>query len=304
MGKRNGKYVACENCGKMIYRTQYRLEKNIHQFCCVKCQKEYEHKQSYDDRKCEVCGKIMHVSKKSTQRFCSYECQSEWQKTRIGDLNPRTTCFDIECDWCGKMFKIKPSVFDMRDNHFCSNNCRQEWYSQVFSQSDDWKEKSRVRAVKILSDGLIPFTNTKPQIIINTLLDEMNIKYRNEEPFKYYSADNYLCDYNLIIEVMGDFWHGSPLKYTVDQIRPNQKKTISRDKAKHTYIKKYYGIEILYLWEKDIYERLPVCKSLIAEYISCNGIMDEYNSFNYDLVDNQLQLNETIIIPYQDRKIA
>lgn len=39
----------------------------------------------------------------------------------------------------------------------------------------------------------------------------MNIKYINEKTFKYYSVDNYLVDYNLIIEIMGDYFHANPI---------------------------------------------------------------------------------------------
>jgi hypothetical protein len=46
------------------------------------------------------------------------------------------------------------------------------------------------RAVKILEDGLVSKTQSKPQIIINTLLDEMNIGYINEKGFDFYAVDN------------------------------------------------------------------------------------------------------------------
>lgn len=303
-GKLTGKYIKCENCGKMIYRTPYRLQKNIHQFCCTACQKEFEHKERYEDRSCEICGKLMHISKKSTQRFCSDECQHEWQKLRVGDLNQKTKRVDTTCEWCGAVFKRIPSAIDRVDHSFCCDDCRINWYANVFSQQEDWKEESRKRAVKILQNELIQNVNTKPQVIINNLLNNIGIKYRNEESYKYYSIDNFLLDYNLAIEVMGDFWHASPIKYTPEKLYPNQRKTIGRDKAKRTYIKKYYNVEILYLWEDDIYNRLDVCKKLIIGFIENNGILQNYNSFNYSINNGELILNETIIIPYQEQQVV
>ena len=59
----------------------------------------------------------------------------------------------------------------------------------------------------------VDITNTSIQIAINDILDNLNINYQREYPLDYYSCDNFLIDYNIIIEVMGDYWHGSPLKY-------------------------------------------------------------------------------------------
>ena len=35
----------------------------------------------------------------------------------------------------------------------------------------------------------------------------MGIKFENEYNCKYYSIDNYLLEYNLMIECMGTYWH-------------------------------------------------------------------------------------------------
>ena len=82
-GKLNGEYVACEWCGKLVYKTQSQLNKHKHHYCSNKCQSEKKHADTYENRRCEICGKLMHVSKKSTQRFCSTECQKEWQTQQV-----------------------------------------------------------------------------------------------------------------------------------------------------------------------------------------------------------------------------
>ena len=159
------------------------------------------------------------------------------------------------------------------------------------------------RAVRILSNNAVS-TQTKPQIAVNNMLDNLFVEYRNEEPFVYYSIDNYLPEYKLAIEVMGDYWHSSPLKYP-DKINDKQKHIISRDKAKHTYIRNHYGIEILYLWESDILKCPDLCTALIRHYIANNGCLDNYHSFNYHIDDDgNLTLNADIIHPYQGKQIA
>ena len=283
----------------MIYKTKTNYNRHKHHYCSNECQKKKQHEVTHEDRVCEICGESFHVSKKSTQRFCSIECQGKWQSTQLGVDNPRFTSQKVSCDFCEKEYYIKKYKIGSFEHKFCSNDCRQAWYSEVFSQDEEWKEKSRKRAVKILENKKID-TNTKPQQIINDLLDYMKTNYINEHGFRYYAVDNYLNDYNLVIEVMGDFWHCHPLKYTKENMKDIHKKRIPRDKAKHTYFKNNYNIEILYLWEDDIYNNLDVCESLINKYINNNGILENYHSFNYHIEDDNLILNENIIIPYQD----
>lgn len=49
---------------------------------------------------------------------------------------------------------------------------------------------------------------------INDVLDKNKIEYEREYVVRYYSVDNYLINSGLMIEVMGDYWHVSPLKYS------------------------------------------------------------------------------------------
>lgn len=298
-GNLTGYFVKCENCGKEVYKTKSQYNKAKHHFCSTKCQKEFEHKEKYEYRECEICKELFYVSKKSTQRFCSTECQRIWQTKQVGVLNPKFARKETKCEYCGEKYLIRNYKFESPEHKFCSNKCRQAWYAEVFSQDEKWKEESKKRAVRILENRQLD-TNTKPQQIINNILEDMCIPYVNEKGFKYYAVDNYLNNHNLIIEVMGDFWHCHPLKYNKDNMRDIHKKRIPKDKAKHTYFKNNYGIEILYLWEDDIYNNLEVCKILINKYIKSNGILKNYHSFNYHLENNELILNDKIIVPYQD----
>lgn len=298
-GKLTGHFIKCENCGKEVYKTKSQYNKAKHHFCSTKCQKEFEHKERFEDRKCEICGELFHASKKSTQRFCSIECQGIWQTKQIGALNLKFARKEIKCEYCGEKYLVRNYKFKSSEHKFCSNKCRQAWYAEVFSQDENWKEESKKRAVRILENRQLD-TNTKPQQIINSILEDMGVSYINEKGFKYYAVDNYLDDYNLIIEVMGDFWHCHPLKYNKENMRDIHRKRIPRDKAKHTYFKNNYNIEILYLWEDDIYNNLDVCKFLIDKYINNKGSLENYHSFNYQLENNELILNDKIIVPYQD----
>lgn len=298
-GQLSGYFINCDNCGKEIYQTKTQYNRAKHHFCGESCKYEFQHNEKYEDRKCEICGESFHAPIRSAQRFCSTKCQNKWQSTLIGILNPKSKRSRIVCEWCGKdFFEQEYKLKDGRHN-FCSKECRRGLYSNVFSQSEEWKALSRKRAIKILESKQLD-TNTKPQQIINSLLDDLRILYINEKGFQYYAVDNYLSEFNLVIEVMGDFWHCNPLKYSAPNNYEIHRKRIPKDRAKHTYFKKYYGIEILYLWENDIYNNLDVCKSLIIEYINNNGVLNNYHSFNYHMKGNNLTINKNIVVPYQD----
>lgn len=300
--KQTGKEIICDNCGKLFYRRQYHIDRQKmrgqNNFCCIKCQKEYLHKQTYEVRKCEICGKEFEVSKLSTQRFCSDQCQIKWQTTRIREFNPKFTSILTPCTYCGKEHYVKPYKFEQQENFFCSKECRQAWYATVYSQRADWKEASRQRILQQLQNNVFG-TETIPQKIVNTILDEIGIKYVREQVFEFYAVDNYLLDFNLIIEVQGDYWHAHPLKFT-SNLTEVQYKRIGQDKSKHSYFNNQYNIEILYLWETDILKNKELCVELVKKYIDSNGKLHNYHSFNYDINNDKLLLNNEIIIPYQD----
>ena len=80
-----GKYIACENCGKMFISKNYR---NV--FCCKRCFDEHRRKekarreqlmQKYQDthlrqfRRCPVCDKNFEIGPfQKTKKFCSVQC--------------------------------------------------------------------------------------------------------------------------------------------------------------------------------------------------------------------------------------
>ena len=295
-----GLTIPCDNCGKEFYITKYRYNHSKTHCCSVKCAFELRTKLSIDERTCEYCGKTFTCRKKLPQRFCSTQCQNEWQKTNVGERNPKYKRTMLPCECCGKLIPVEDHKIKDGRHHFCDAKCRQEWFANVWSQQDWWVEESRKRGAKT-SAVQIGKTMTKPQLIVNAILDDLQIQYVNEKPFVYYAIDNYLSDQNLVIEVMGDYWHSSPIKYRQHELSDSQKKVVSRDKAKRTYLKNNYGIPILYLWESDIYKNKNMCELLIQEYIQSGGNLLNYNSFNYSIDEfGKLCLNQNIIIPFQE----
>lgn len=298
---RTGQDVECRVCGKKIYKTITRLKRSngIH-YCSRACQDRGRHIDAYEMRNCEICGSQFECPKRSKQRFCSDACQNEWQRTRVGILNPKYNRVERTCEYCGSTIYEQPYKVSIGCHLFCNKHCRQAWYSEVFSQSEEWKNECRKRAVNLLEEGRMQKTNSVPQQIVDDMLATMNVDFIREYNIKYYSIDNFLTNSGLFIEVMGDFWHCNPIKY--DDVKYHQqKKSIGRDKAKHTYIINHFDTEVLYLWECDIISDIEKCKKLTQLYIDNSGDLKNYHSFNYHVVNGELQINDDLIIPYQER---
>ena len=273
--------------------------------------------------KCEVCNKdyLINLSqyflKEGCHRYCCFECRNKgFEKfgTHKGERNSTYNSKPILCTNCGKEY-LAPKYVQKQtnsygeNNHFCCQKCYWEYRSKHYVKEMNINYGTKLPKERLLQmseittkricNGDFPQTQTKPHLKTNKILDKLNITYTNEYNCKYHSLDIFLDEYNLGIEVMGDYWHGSPIKYKKEKLSNIQLKGIKQDKSKHTYIKKYRGFEILYLWEDDIKNNTKVCEELIKFYIKNKGIIKDYNSFNYYVNDNEeLCIKENIIYPY------
>lgn len=296
--------LICKNCNETFLRKQYNSDRYQNSYCCLECEKEYKHKQSHEFRTCEICGESYECKKLSTQKMCSIQCQGKWQSQNLvgENANNYNQDFSVEdrtliCEWCNEEYNAIPHRLE--NSRFCSKQCRKDWHREIFSQSPEWKEERSLFAVKSLEDGNVSKVNSGCQLIVNSILNDMQIKYQNEKGFVYYCADNYLTEHNLIIEVMGTYWHCDTRFYPTIRYE-HQRKRITADKRKRSGILNNHNIHILYLWEDDINKNPDVCKELILKYIEHNGLLKNYHSFNYIMAGGKLQLSEDIISPYMD----
>jgi len=255
--------------------------------------------------KCDNCNKINKKVKgtylRTNNHFCNRKCFGEWLSKNTKGENSPLFRHDIplaertrNCTWCDKeIHNISPNKLSKQKYFFCSNECKKQWLTKIYMNTDDFKnmvkENGRKVLLKFLESGNSRVTDI--QNIINNLLKELNISYKNEKIFGNYAVDNYLIKYNLIIECQGGYWHADNRIY--DEIKyDRQLRSIRRDKSKKNFFKNNYNINILFLWEIDIKNNINLCKELIKEYIENNGILEDYNSMNYVLIDGKLSLNK------------
>lgn len=262
---------------------------------------------------CAYCGKEdiknLGTYNKNKNCFCSLECYWKYKEEfePDGEDHPSYKRVKTLCDNCECEIAVIPWKINNYEHNFCSQECYWEFRSKYYigdkhpqfgvKRTEEQRRKQRIITTKLYSDGVFN-KQTIPQKIVNFILEDLDVKYENEYNCKYYSIDNYLTDYNLMIEVMGDYFHANPIKFR--EINEMQYNDIVKDKRKRTYIKKYKGINILYLWEKDINNNIELIKNIIKCYINNDGNLIEYNSFNYFLHDNDLLVNGNLIKPYMD----
>ena len=106
---------------------------------------------------------------------------------------------------------------------------------------------------------------TSIEVIVENCLQKLNLnyiydtQYSNEFKFR---PDFLLQDYNLVIECHGDYWHGNPSIYNLEDLNTIQLLNIEKDKIKETfYMSK--GLEILILWESDIQNESYICDLIL-----------------------------------------
>ena len=94
-------------------------------------------------------------------------------------------------------------------------------------------------------------SDTKPELLTGKILDRLGLSYIKQFPLQGFFYDFYIPDQRLIIEVQGDYFHSSPLKYKKTEWNTMQKKNHKRDKIKMS-VALGHGYRIIYIWEGDL----------------------------------------------------
>jgi len=109
------KEVKCDKCGELISRTNSTIQEN--NYCSYKCMGKAESVEP--NYGCDECDKLIRVTecdrKNKESHFCSQECLNSNFSSKK----------ELKCDYCTQ--KILRSPADVRDNNFCSHDCKNKW---------------------------------------------------------------------------------------------------------------------------------------------------------------------------------
>ena len=263
---------------------------------------------------CSVCGEEVVTTPGTYRKQKSFKCAEHMRRKPKGSNSPFYNRVSCECTNCETKLELTPFDFNKKNkfgdsHHFCSQKCYWEYRSKyyvgekgsMYQYKRTPEQLAKMAAATAMRVGKQNRLNSKAQLIVNGILEGLGVVYEREYFIDYYSCDNYLLEHKLIIEVMGDYWHGNPKRYNEDKYRLNkiQQKTILKDKQKKGYIEKKYGVSILYIWESDLNKESKKCEALIQHYIENKGKIENYHSFNYAYKNNELLLKDSLVTPYQ-----
>lgn len=102
---------------------------------------------------------------------------------------------------------------------------------------------------------------SKLESMVAAEFDRIGLKYESQYELEGFHYDFYLPEYNVLLEVHGDYWHGNPRVYDTESLNPMQRKNIGLDKMKYSICNKL-GISLYILWECDV--RKNVSESIIS----------------------------------------
>lgn len=253
----------CATCGKEVIKNKSQTLKckTGKAFCSIKCVGEFNGKVRTNKIKklCKTCGKeykvIPSLAKKSVA--CSTECQRIWQSNYLVGENANnykgrdTTNI---CNRCGKTYKTRKDLVESGYTKFCSQKCKQEHWKENILHNEEFHKSWFEGNLK--SRNELSKRETKPESMVREWLEKHSIKFKQEQGFFHrYFADFYIPEYKMIIEVMGDYWHGNPEKYKRHELNNEQIKRKEIDEIKKKDFVKY-GFSYFEIWESDIYHNL------------------------------------------------
>jgi very-short-patch-repair endonuclease len=119
------------------------------------------------------------------------------------------------------------------------------------------KERCRKAQIKRMLNGNIKINNSKPELKVKKLLEDLHINFIHQyyvKDIKHdYFADFCIPEKKIIIEADGDFWHHYPTGREIDTIR--------------TLELTFNGYKVLRFWERDIHNNIGFIKNIILETI-------------------------------------
>lgn len=131
-------------------------------------------------------------------------------------------------------------------------------------QSEETKQKMSDTAMKnILKTGRVK--RSLLEYDFEMVLEELNISFSHSFyiPSIKKIYDFYLPEYNIIIEIDGDFWHCNPVKFPKPTCK-TQEINLENDKFKSKWAEDN-GYKLIRIWENDINNDIQKVKQLLLE---------------------------------------
>lgn len=264
--------VLCLNCNKEFNRKPSQVSRAKRHFCSRECKNKYLDKYHMVVCNCHQCKKDFKIKKAHYQRFldgniknlfCSKECKANYETTFKQEDHFNYNRIDVICKWCGKNYSVIPS--QLNRTHFCSKECQLQWTKEVYVKTEEFK--INIRKASMMGKKYMPSKLTKPERFTLKYLKEHNIEYIPQHiMYDKFCVDFYLPKLDIVIEVLGDYWHGHPDKYGEGEnkkpLTDKQIHTKQNDNSRYKYLTKC-GHRVYMIWENDIYKDIEKTMSFL-----------------------------------------
>ena len=121
------------------------------------------------------------------------------------------------------------------------------------------KEKARIRAINMITSGLLSNRRTGIELKVREVLERDDIEFKEQVPLKEVTVvDFYLPEYNIVIYCDGDYWHRG--EWAKKHKIPNKDKW-------QTKILENEGYKVFRFSETEINASVDKCADLVKSYI-------------------------------------
>ncbi|MCK4358994.1 MAG: DUF559 domain-containing protein [Candidatus Cloacimonetes bacterium] len=133
-------------------------------------------------------------------------------------------------------------------------------------RSEEARKKMSKSALLRIQNNSGPYKNTKPELEMKNILNELNIPFKHQFRLGNHLFDFRISDSNILIEVDGDYWHGNPKKFK--KLSKRQQKQKQRD-IKNEKLAKTNNFILLRFWQNDVLNNQRVVKDRLKTIIIC-----------------------------------
>ena len=162
--------------------------------------------------------------------------------------------------------RIGMKMSDEQKRKMSESAKKRDMATHCMPHSETTKELLRQKTLENIKKGVFKQNKSKPFLAFKKILEELNISFVEERLESYWSFDFYLIDYNIYIEVDGDYWHSNPKSFPNGPKTKTQKINWSRDLRKNKYCKEN-GLVLYRFWECDILNDVEQIKCRLNELL-------------------------------------
>lgn len=272
------KWQPCKICGHDVskekmrtgeYRSD-RFKQHIEEAHGITVEQYFEELSDRPMCACHECGKKTNISKRGANFYWrKYACGrndgvKKWsEEAKISRLGQNNPMFKKRAWNQGLSKEDHPSlkmVSEKMTNREVSNETKKKQSTSARNRrfhghtgckhSDETKNKLREKTLQRIANGKFKQTKTKPHVELCKMLEQAEISYEEEKIVSCWSFDIYLTEFDIYIEVDGDYFHSNPRFYKKPKTK-TQKINFTRDISKNRFCEEN-NMKLIRIWEYDI----------------------------------------------------